>query len=261
MAEQRKPENQVFRSQVDAMKSMSTAAGIDFSQFLPVIIGLFRDNPQLLATLLPFILQLFQKAKPNDTTIAPKPELPPTQPVNPPNPVPAPVPNPDLKNPVRLELKIKGVKRKGKHIPNNEVEKVRNQSDPVNTEGDVVNLDLTPFDRDGDEMGPNTAELNALLVDPKFGTHLDTTDNTYTFDDAGNQIPAIPWPAGYDNHRIHHIVSGPADQGGEYRNFGCGVNVNPTNDGTITVYAECLRADGTVVKSNSVTFRAKYWQS
>jgi hypothetical protein len=261
--EKRRPEFAPLRANFDTLKTGLDTAGFDIKDVLPHLLPLLAKSPELinaLIQLLPFIIALF--AKKPDVIIPPKP-LEPATPVTPVKP-PDVASNPYASIPARLELKIKGVKRDGVHISNKEVDRVRSEEDPVNVDGDVVNLDCTPYDDRGDPIEKGMLALEGLLVDPRYGTYLHVGDPmTYRYDSNGNPYPTgKPWPAGYDNHRAHHEVSGPgkADQGGEYRNFGLGVNVNPTSAGRITVKVRCRRADGVEVLSNPVSFRAEWWQ-
>lgn len=171
-----------------------------------------------------------------------------------PTPTPTPVPINDYSHiPSGLFLKLKGVKRDGTHIDNAALARIKDGSDPVNVDGDVINFDIDPLDAHGEEIEPNTAPLAGLLVDPSLGTYLNVGDETTS--------TGKSWPAGFNNHRIGYTIEGPADLGGEYRNYGCGPNLNPTADGVIYLTAHMTRGDGVGVVSNRIgPIRAKWWQ-
>jgi len=172
-------------------------------------------------------------------------------PVSPPVPVPVSV-NDYSHIPSGLSLKLKGVKRNGVHITPAELAAVKDNSDPVNVDGDVVNFDIDPLDAHGEVIEKDSAPLAGLLVDPALGTYLNVGDSTTSTGKA--------WPAGFNNHRIGYTIEGPADLGGEYRNYGCGPNLNPTAEGTIFLTAHMTRADGIGVVSNRVgPIRVKRW--
>lgn len=165
-------------------------------------------------------------------------------PVPVPTPVPAPAPNDYSHIPSGLSLRLKGVKRNGVHISDAEVKAVRDGSAFVNVDGDVINFDINPLDAHGEVIEKDTPPLAGLLVDPALGTYLNVGDSTTS--------TGKVWPAGFNNHRIGYTIEGPADVGGEYRNYGCGPNLNPTAPGDIFVTAHMTRADGIGVVSNRI---------
>jgi hypothetical protein len=180
---------------------------------------------------------------------------PPVTPVTPPTPVtPAPVaPVNDYSHvPSGLSLRFKGLKRNGAHISDAELKAIKDGSDPVNVDGDVLNFDINPLDAHGEVIEKDTAPLAGLLVDPALGTYLNVGDEVTSTDKK--------WPDGFNNHRIAYTIEGPADLGGEYRNYGCGPNLNPTAPGDIYITAHMTRADGIGVISNRIgPIRAKQW--
>lgn len=247
-AEQRDPKNSALRASINALKESLQESVL--------------ENPGVQNMLFQQIIALIKSwFKKKNTPDVPPPVVVVTPGVEEPKPEPKPQTNPYASIPAKLELKIKGVKRNGKHLQPNEVKAVRDLSDPVNVDGDIVNLDCSPFDAHGEKLEMGSIALEGLLKDPSYGTYLNVGDPmTYRYDADGNPYPTNkPWPVGYDNHRAHLVVTGPADQGGEYRNYAMGINLNATEPGDISAYVECKRADGVIVRSNTIQFRAKWW--
>jgi len=186
------------------------------------------------------------------------PDLPPITP-----PVGPPPPSPRTWGQVvtSLQLKLKGVKRNGEHVSNEELKNIQSGADPTGP-GDVVNFDLSPFDQAGQEIGPMGdqpyTDLDQLLKEATYGTYTSPDPPTTT---------GVAWPEGVSNHRVDYTLTrnGAASVNitGEYRNYGCGPNVKveaDTDEGDFTLQCYVNLADGRRIQSNTVgPIRTKWW--
>ena len=150
-----------------------------------------------------------------------------------------------------LRLRLKGVKRDvdgpngpapAFHIPDSELEKVKDLSDPLD-DGDVANLTVDPLDQFGNEIKTGSPELEQLLIDPAKGTGAA---------DSG------------DNHRLLYAVGGgPFEINGTNRNYGCDPNLKVPRgfkgEATAVVSVFATTREGKVLTSNALRLRAKPW--
>lgn len=221
-------------------------SGIDLGQLIAWLLG----HQDQIKGVIDKVKQVVGGGK-KDVPIPPAPPAPVSVPVTPTTPpvIVPPASDNYASIPSGLFAKLKGLKRDNGHI---DIGRFKALEDPA-IPGDVINFDIDPLDAHGEEIETDTPPLVGLLKDPAYGTYKNVGDEfTTTGKRWEDKAP------GYNNHLLEYTLEGGRglDLVGEYRNYGCGINLKVPRDwvGDTLIYLtpHMTRRDGKSVVGNRI---------